>query len=87
MLIDSVADEEVRALRLCELNVVEQVLNVSKTTIVRDAWDRGQEVMLHGWIYGTKDGLLKDLHCSMSSLSDIKAAYAKALALIGMALS
>ena len=47
--------------RLCELNVIEQVANVCQTTIVRDAWERGQEVAVHGWIYGLKDGLLRDL--------------------------
>ena len=47
--------------RLCELNVIEQVANVCQTTIVRDAWERGQELAVHGWIYGLSDGLLRDL--------------------------
>jgi len=47
--------------RLCELNVLEQVRNVSQTTIVRDAWQRGQELAVHGWIYDIRDGLLRDL--------------------------
>src|SRR5512142_2982646 len=47
--------------RLCELNVIEQVANVCQTTIVRDAWDRGQPLAVHGWVYGLKDGLLRDL--------------------------
>ena len=47
--------------RLCELNVVEQVVNVSQTTVVRDAWARGQELTVHGWIYDLRDGLLRDL--------------------------
>jgi carbonic anhydrase len=47
--------------RLCELNVIEQVANVCQSTIVRDAWDRGQELAVHGWIYGLSDGLLRDL--------------------------
>ncbi len=46
---------------MCELNVIEQVVNVAHTTVVRDAWDRGQNLTLHGWVYGLKDGLLKDL--------------------------
>src|SRR5213083_1260439 len=62
-------DAKVRALpdvarridRLCELNVIEQVANVCQTTIARDAWDRGQELAVHGWVYGLKDGLLRDL--------------------------
>ena len=48
--------------RLCELNVVEQVANVCQTTVVRDAWERGQELAVHGWIYGLQDGLLGDLN-------------------------
>ena len=48
--------------RLCELNVIEQVANVCQTTIVRDAWESGQELAVHGWIYGLKDGLLRDLN-------------------------
>jgi carbonic anhydrase len=47
--------------RLCELNVIEQVANVCQTTIVRDAWERGQDLAVHGWVYGLKDGLLRDL--------------------------
>jgi carbonic anhydrase len=48
--------------RLCELNVIEQVANVRDTTIARDAWERGQELAVHGWIYGLDDGLLRDLN-------------------------
>ena len=47
--------------RLCELNVIEQVANLCQTTIVEDAWDRGQELVIHSWIYGLRDGLLRDL--------------------------
>lgn len=47
--------------RLCELNVIEQAANVVRTSVVRDAWDRGQELTIHGWIYGIQDGLLQDL--------------------------
>jgi carbonic anhydrase len=54
-------DEEKRLDRLCELNVIEQVLNVGRTTIVQGAWQRGQELVVHGWIYGLQDGLLRDL--------------------------
>lgn len=50
-----------RADRLCELNVIEQVANICQTTIVRDAWESGQELAIHGWIYGLEDGLLRDL--------------------------
>jgi carbonic anhydrase len=52
--------------RLCELNVIEQVANVCQTSIVRDAWRRGQTVAVHGWIYGLKDGLLRDLNATIT---------------------
>ena len=61
-----IEDEEERFDRLCELNVIEQVRNVGRTTIVQSAWARGQEVVVHGWIYGLEDGLLRDLGCSLS---------------------
>ncbi|HJU41620.1 MAG TPA: carbonate dehydratase [Vicinamibacterales bacterium] len=57
-----IADAKTRENRLCELNVAEQVRNVARTTIVQDAWRRGHDVQLHGWIYGLKDGLLTDLN-------------------------
>ena len=53
--------EQQRFDRLCELNVIEQVSNVVSTNIVQEAWDRGQEVAIHGWIYGIDNGLLTDL--------------------------
>jgi carbonic anhydrase len=60
-LLDQVADPAQRVNRLCELNVVEQVSNVRRTSIVEDAWARGQPLTVHGWIYGINDGLLRDL--------------------------
>jgi carbonic anhydrase len=65
---------------LCELNVIEQAANVCQTTIVRDAWDRGQELSVHAWIYGLKDGLLRDLKFTVSELGETAPAYAAALA-------
>jgi carbonic anhydrase len=53
--------------RLCELNVTEQVSNVCRTTIVQDAWGRGQELAVHGWIYGLQGGLLKDLNVTVTA--------------------
>lgn len=53
--------------RLCELNVIEQVVNVARTTVVRDAWSRGQPLAVHGWIYGLRDGLIKDLGASVDN--------------------
>jgi carbonic anhydrase len=66
--------------RLCELNVVEQVVNVARTTILRDAWQRGQAVTVHGWIYGLSDGRLRDLDISIGMLGAIDATQAGALA-------
>jgi len=65
--IDALPTEEGKHRRLCELNVLEQVTNVSQTTIVRDAWARGQELSVHGWAYDLKDGLLRDLKATTSS--------------------
>ena len=65
--------------RLCELNVIEQVANVCQTTIVRDAWDRGQDLCVHGWVYGLKDGLIRDLNTSVSKAADGPSAYHAAL--------
>jgi len=59
--LDNLPTEKQRHDRLCELNVVEQVVNVSQTTVVRDAWGRGQALAVHGWIYDLHDGLLRDL--------------------------
>jgi carbonic anhydrase len=61
--------------RLCELNVVEQVVNVSRTTVVQDAWKRGQPLVLHGWIYGIEDGLLRDLGLTGADAAEIAAHY------------
>src|SRR4051794_36074899 len=66
--------------RLCELNVIEQVANVCQTTIVRDAWERGQELHIHGWIYGIKDGLLRDLRTTVVDFREAAAIYESALA-------
>ena len=65
--------------RLCELNVLEQVLNVSRTFIVEDAWQRGQPLTLHGWIYGLKDGRLRDLGLTLSQPGAGQERYAEAL--------
>ena len=72
-------DDTARSARLCELNVIEQVANVCSTTIVQDAWARGQELTVHGWIYGLKDGLMRDLNTSASSVEEATAAHQSAL--------
>lgn len=57
--------------RLCELNVVEQVLNVCETTIVQDAWERGQHLVVHGWIYGLNDGMVRELGIAIKNKADM----------------
>ena len=64
---------------LCELNAIEQVMNVAQTTVVQDAWLRKQPLTLHGWVYGLKDGLLIDLKMTVSSNDDLKSVYSKAI--------
>ena len=78
----TVADENSRSARLCELNVIEQVANVWQTTIVRDAWARGQSLTVHGWIYGLRDGLLRDLSCSGSNAEEAARNHAAAIAAV-----
>ena len=67
---------------LCELNVVEQALNVCQTTVVQEAWQRGQEIIVHGWVYRLHNGLLKDLTMTVSRLDDANVAYERALAAV-----
>jgi carbonic anhydrase len=66
--------------RLCELNVIEQVDNVCRTTIVHDAWARGQELSVHGWIYGLRDGRLRDLRASAESPAQAATLHRRSLA-------
>ncbi|MFP8834926.1 carbonate dehydratase [Hydrogenophaga sp. XSHU_21] len=65
---------------LCELNVIEQVMNVAETTVVQDAWTRGQPLTLHGWVYGLSDGLLQDLHMVIRGTDDLATTHAAAVA-------
>lgn len=73
------SEESQRWDRLCELNVIEQVLNVCQTTIVRDSWQRGQDVAVHGWIYKVQDGLLRDLNICITQPNDTFTAYQTAI--------
>jgi carbonic anhydrase len=66
--LDEISEEGKRADRLCELNVIEQVSNVCQTTIVQQAWARGQDLTVHGWIYSLEDGLLNDLNISTEKI-------------------
>lgn len=61
--------------KVCELNVAEQVVNVCKTNIIKDAWTRGQELTVHGWIYSIADGLLKDLGVNITHIQEMRAKY------------
>ena len=63
---------------LCEMNVIEQVGNVAQSTIVQDAWARGQSLAVHGWVYGLSDGLLKDLRCTMDRPDVVVPVFAEA---------
>ncbi|HXF40243.1 MAG TPA: carbonate dehydratase [Blastocatellia bacterium] len=73
-------DEAQRHDRLCELNVIEQVVNVSRTTVVREAWARGQSLAVHGWIYKLDDGLLRDLGICVTAETELTGCYESALA-------
>src|SRR5262250_1876061 len=68
---DGLETEVQRHRCLCELNVIEQVVNVSQTTVVRDAWARGQALAVHGWIYGLRDGLLRDLEMCVTGETEL----------------
>jgi carbonic anhydrase len=77
--LSTIPDADKRVDKLSELNVVEQVNNVCDTTIVRDAWARGQELMVHGWIYGLRDGLVRDLGITVRSEDAVQEAYRNAI--------
>ena len=71
-LLNAIDDPNDKLERLCQLNVAEQVQNVGETTIVQDAWNRGQDLEVHGWIYSLQDGLIRDLDISISSEASLK---------------
>jgi len=75
-------DGELRHDRLCELNVLEQVVNVCQTTVLRDAWGRGQDVSVHGWVYTLRDGKVHDLGMDVAGVEQLAPGYAGALARI-----
>lgn len=78
--LDALPDEAGRVHRLCELNVVEQAVQVCRTTVVHGAWRRGQPLTVHGWIYSLEDGLLRDLGLAVRSMDELPAAYDRAVA-------
>lgn len=73
------SDESKRSDKLCELNVIEQVVNVCETTIVQDAWGRGQALAVHGWIYTIHDGPLRDLNGRVTKSEEAISVYHQAL--------
>lgn len=84
-LLDACADAAARIDRLCELNVIEQVLNVCQTTVLQEAWGRGQDVSVHGWIFGLTDGLTRDLRITVDGQAATQEVYEAALAQIEVA--
>jgi carbonic anhydrase len=79
-LLDRLSDDGAREDRLCELNVIEQLTHVARTTIVQDAWRRGQPLALHGWIYRLHDGVLRDLGLEVDEAGKFDKAYESAIA-------
>ncbi len=77
--LDGMPDEAMRLNAMAELNVLEQSLNVCETTVVQDAWARGQSVVVHGWVYGLHNGLIEDLKMTVKSDAELLAAYGLAL--------
>jgi carbonic anhydrase len=71
--LEAIVDERARLERLCELNVIRQVRNVASDIILREAWTRGQQVSVHGWVYSLANGLVKDLEVTMRSQQDLEA--------------
>ena len=74
------SDDQTQLNKLCELNVLEQVVNVAETTVVRDAWARGQPLTVHGWIYGLRDGHLHDVGIIASSIEELEPSFHATLA-------
>ena len=81
--LNAIEDDDARFDRLCELNVIEQVHNVCRTTIVQQAWEQGQDLSVHGLIYNLKDGLLRDLETVLSGLDD--RASPRTIGMVGIA--
>lgn len=81
-LLDQVDTESLRHARLCELNVIEQVFNVCQTTVVEDAWARGQPLAVHGWVYSLFDGRVRELGMSVDASDKLMPAYHKAVSAI-----
>lgn len=83
LMLESLASQSQQADRLCELNVIEQAVNVCQTTVVQEAWARGQAVTIHGWIYSLTDGRLRDLSTCIASQDELVPVYSEALGRLG----
>lgn len=70
--LDQIPDFQTRLNKLCELNVIEQVLNAAETTFVQKAWEKNQELIVHGWIYDLRDGLIRDLDVCVETVEDMR---------------
>jgi carbonic anhydrase len=81
-LLDQVETDSLRHARLCELNVIEQVSNVCQTTMLQDAWTRGQKVSVHGWVYSLFDGRVRQLGIDVGASEELVPAYQKAIAAV-----
>jgi carbonic anhydrase len=84
LLLEPIAELPTRVDRLCELNVIEQARHVCQTTIVQEAWGRGQTLAIHGWIYGLQDGHLRDLGVSTHDIDGIDETYHSAVRALGL---
>ena len=78
--LDALPDERAQLERLCELNVIEQASHVCRTTIVQDAWERRQPLVVHAWVYGLRDGHIHDLGFAAAGADEVQPAHAKAVA-------
>lgn len=78
--LSKITDEDEKLNKLCELNVIEQVLNTAETTIVQDAWDRGQILRIHGWVYDLTDGIITDLGIHLETKDELKSLRKRFLA-------
>jgi carbonic anhydrase len=82
VLLENLAEKD-RLDALVKLNAVEQVVNVAQSTVLQDAWSRGQAISLHGWVYGVHDGLLQDLQMTLSGTDQLEARYQASIVAIG----
>ncbi|GHA70509.1 carbonic anhydrase [Formosimonas limnophila] len=81
-LLSQVLESDLKHNRLCELNVLEQVLNASHSTVVQDAWERGQSLTIHSWVYNLRDGLIRPIGLEVNSIDELVAQYEQVLGLM-----